>query len=627
MGKLFSALEQQIVKQSQKYYTDGSNDLTDEQFDALVDKLKEENPQSEVLKTGWGYDVNKDTTPGEKVKHKYGLAGSLDKARTWKEIPRNMRDSEVWVTLKLDGLSVVAYYEHGKLMRALTRGDGVTGIDITNKLGGRCIPNSIHADFTGAIRGEIIMPYHNFDAFKIAHPKAKNPRNSTVGLIGMDEITDDLNYLRVYFYSVFADEDDRDWSADEVYDWLDSHLDYGVPSTKLSLQEDNYYEVLDELHDEWDSYDLPNDGLVLTVSCEHDAYSGYVSYDSVAFKFPAEAKITKVEKVLWEMSKTGYYVPRIQVDPVELSGATVTYATAFNAQFVMDNGIAPGATVKLTRSGEVIPYIKAMVSRRKAIMPRTCPECGDPLHWTGVHLSCLNQKCPNMVRQDLLAWINNVAPLDDFGDTLRLKYIYDLYGRQVVSVEDMMDIMELGSKYQQGGVQDKLFVQMLKLLHTRNLTMVEALLALNVPRLGDKTCARLAQYPGVVKRILEEADTTNNPYNLLDLNGFIGDANAEAIRNNLWKFRRLRYIWNRIQLHTSEDIRGRVAITGKLSVPRKVFEKELSSAGWTCGDITKDTKYLITDDPNSTSSKNQKADKLGIVKITEEEFRQQYMRR
>ena len=153
------------------------------------------------------------------------------------------------------------------------------------------------------------------------------------------------------------------------------------------------------------------------------------------------------------------------------------------------------------------------------------------------------------------------------------------------------------------------------------------MLALNVPRLGDKTRARLAQYPGVVKRILEEADTTNNPYNLLDLNGFIGDANAEAIRNNLWKFRRLRYIWNRIQLHTSEDIRGRVAITGKLSVPRKVFEKELSSAGWTCGDITKDTKYLITDDPNSTSSKNQKADKLGIVKITEEEFRQQYMRR
>ena len=325
------------------------------------------------------------------------------------------------------------------------------------------------------------------------------------------------------------------------------------------------------------------------------------------------------------MSKTGYYVPRVKVRPVDLSGATVTYATAFNAKYIQDNQIGKGTKIRLTRSGEVIPYIKEVLEATGADLPDTCPECAEKLYWNGVHLTCINMNCPNMVRQDLLAWINNIAPLDDFGDTLRLKYIYDLYGREVVSVEDMMDTLELGSKYQQGGVQDNLFVKMLKLLHTRKVPANEAIMALNIPRFGDKTSVKLAQQPEVLERIMKEAMTICDPVDLLDLNGYIGDANADAIRDNLWKFARLRYIWNRIEFKDAGQTKGKVAITGKLSVQRKVFEKELAEAGWTCGDISKETKFLITDNPNSNSSKNQKADKLGIQKITEAEFRKMYL--
>lgn len=624
MANLFN-LEDKIKLEAQKYYSDGSNTVTDEEFDEMVEELKKQNPNSEVFKTGWGYDVNKDTTPGEKVSHKYGEAGSLEKVRTWKELPNNMKNQLVWASLKLDGLSVVAYYEHGKLTRALTRGDGFIGIDITNKLGGRCIPNQIDTDFTGAVRGEIIMPYNNFEEFKKAHPEAKNPRNSTIGLIGAKDITEDLNYLKVYMYTMFASESEYPESMAEVMDWIDEYFDHVVPHGVVPLTEDGYYRNLEEVHEVWEERtNLPNDGLVLTIGINQEI-SGYISYDSVAFKFPAEDKVTEVQDVLWELSKTGYYVPRVKVRPVDLSGATVTYATAFNAKYIKDNHIGKGTKIRLTRSGEVIPYIKEVIEETGAQLPDTCPECGEKLYWNGVHLTCINLNCPNMIRQDLLSWINNVAPLDDFGDTLRLKYIYGLYGRDVVSVEDMMDTLELGSKYQQGGVQDNLFVKMLELLHTRKVPANEAIMALNIPRFGDKTSVKLAQYPEVLRRIMKEAMTTCNPVNLLDLNRYIGDANADAIRDNLWKFARLRYIWNRIEFKDARQAKGKVAITGKLSVQRKVFERELAEAGWTCEDISKETKFLITDNPNSSSSKNQKADKLSIKKITEAEFRKMYL--
>ena len=94
MTNLFK-LEDKIKLEAQKYYTDGSNSVTDEEFDEMVEELKKQNPDSELLKTGWGYDVNKDTTPGEKVAHKYGEAGSLEKARTWKEIRTKNQSNKI----------------------------------------------------------------------------------------------------------------------------------------------------------------------------------------------------------------------------------------------------------------------------------------------------------------------------------------------------------------------------------------------------------------------------------------------------------------------------------------------------------------------------------------------------
>lgn len=114
-------LEEKIQKAAQAYYTDGSSELSDDEFDMLVDQLRKVNPDSEVLKeVGWGYSIEQDTTPGMKYPHKYGTAGSLTKARRWEEIDSKLKNKLVDVSLKVDGISVVIYYKNGKLYQALT---------------------------------------------------------------------------------------------------------------------------------------------------------------------------------------------------------------------------------------------------------------------------------------------------------------------------------------------------------------------------------------------------------------------------------------------------------------------------------------------------------------------------
>lgn len=112
-------LEEKIQKAAQAYYTDGSSELSDAEFDNLVEQLRVENPESPLLqKTGWGYSVESDSTPGMKYKHRYGIAGSLDKCRTWEEVKPVFRNQFVDVSLKLDGISVLLYYRDGKLYQA-----------------------------------------------------------------------------------------------------------------------------------------------------------------------------------------------------------------------------------------------------------------------------------------------------------------------------------------------------------------------------------------------------------------------------------------------------------------------------------------------------------------------------
>lgn len=630
LQKKVDELTSKIKTAAQDYYSDGTSEYTDAQFDQMVDELRELDPDSDVLTVGWGYDVNADKSGRVKFPHIYGVAGSLSKCHNFAEIPASFKaPGQLEASLKLDGLSCVLYYEAGKLVRALTRGDGKIGIDITDKLRVFMAPEfasvQVETNFTGAIRGEILMDNATFAAYQQANPDAKNARNTAAGIIGsLNPSVDDLKKLRLVVYTVVGSTNTfLDGSFITVIrTWL--RHNFGgrnvVPSQVFKLDEDTFLNFMQTCRNVWYN-EFPADGIVITqrpvVSINHE-----ILYSSVAFKFPAETATTTVQEIEWNLSKTGYVIPRIRVSPVQLSGTTVQYCTGFNAQYIQTTKLCVGAQVDITKSGEIIPYILNVYSEADANLPTICPECGEPLQWDGVHLKCSNPQCANLNRQDLLVWLNNLAPIDGLGDTLKCKFIDRLFGEDV-TIEMLMASPDV--RVDDSGSHAALIDKMLDKLHTAPVALGDALRALNIPRIGDKTADNLAQHPEIIHDMLRESDLEFYATCMM-LGGKFGEANMRSLSANVTKFRRLKLIESRIIWTAAAATgKGKVAITGKLSVPRAVFEKDIKAAGYSVGDMSKDCICLITDDPTSNSSKNLKASAWGIPKVTESEFRKTYL--
>lgn len=633
MSKLFSNLELEIQEQAQKYYTDGSNSVSDAEFDCMIEQLKVSNPNSPMLSVGWGYEVAKDTTYGNRVAHRYGIIGSLDKVHSYEELPGSYKFKQYLNTsLKLDGLSVVLYYENGALVDAVTRGDGRTGISIFDK-----IPYfnptywNCPSKFTGAIRGEILMSQDKFTEFKLHNPDAKNPRNAAAGIINRKNNIEDLKYLDIIVYNVVGCES-SDYVFNTIYDVYD-FLYRSFGASNVVYQHPAYvpdsYTFTREMtkwKTEWYN-NYPADGIVLNIGITWDKDTGNISYDSIAYKYPSEIKTSRVTGITWEMSKNHFAIPIVNIEPIELAGTKVENASGHNAKNIKDNLIGPGALVEITKANEIIPYIQRILTPQLSSgMIEVCPECGNNLIWNGVHLECINPLCPNTIWQDTLQWINTLAPLDNFGDLLRKKYLEKYLDD--LSIESVMSgkILQYVNKNTKSK-QDELFYKFIDKLYHSEISLESAIFALNIPRLGEVTCKKLCQFPEEVDRIIECAMNESDIICLLDLNGYIGDANAESIRKNIVKFKRLNIIKDRICNSDKSEPKGSIVITGKLSVKRSEFEKEVTKLGYSVtSTVNKNTICLITDDPNSTSTKNRQATKLNIPKITEAEFRNRYMK-
>lgn len=356
-----------IVKENaRKYYTTGTQNLSDDVFDALVEQIKSETPDADIFTTGWGYK------PGDenKVEHRYTEVGSLDKVKTLEELKIMFGNHDIHVSAKLDGMSVVLYYDHGVLERALTRGDGTYGIDITLKVLA-IEPNlaTIEDDFTGAIRGEIFMTPDSFASYLKKHPEAKNHRNSAIGIINSDEIDKtEYIYLSLMFYTVIAvktgvlsgysmvtESDVMDWIRDN---FGAKHL---VPYHIMSCM-DLSDEVLEYLNQQF-KLKANIDGLVITdyILPRNGQTKGF-NYQQIAYKFQDEIKITKVKWVEWTQSKHGVYVPVVVIEPIELEGTTVKRASGYNAQWIIDMGIKENAMVAVRKSNMIIPQIIEVIS-------------------------------------------------------------------------------------------------------------------------------------------------------------------------------------------------------------------------------------------------------------------------
>lgn len=481
------------------------------------------------------------------------------------------------------------------------------------------------------------MSFKNFDKFKAVHPEAKNPRNAVAGLINRKEITEDISLLDVVVYSVVGCESgyvfqkfNAIW---QVRSWLNFWFRYLVPKTEIYINKSAVTEGFMRIKDRWADI-WPSDGLVLTHP-ELKIGGDNIMQQSQAFKFKSEIAQTEVLEVEWNMSKTGYSVPKIKVKPVFLSGTTVQYCTGYNAKYIRDNNITVGSIVEIEKHGEIIQTInKVIAASGTAELPKFCPHCQTELQWDGVHLKCMNPQCGNSNTKDTLIWTGILAPVDMLGDSLKKSFFTEIYG-EVPTIETIMyDRTNAYSNAAEGTLAYRMRKMLDSLFSNDTIELVNAIKALNIPRFGDVNASKLAEYSDEVHELLQIAcdgscaDGMRALKLFNTLTAYIGPANSTALQNNMDKIARLRFIEKRINWSVAKkntSVFGKVAIMGKLSVKRADFEKELLSAGFIPADIGKDTKFLITDDPNSSSSKNKKADKWNIPKITEQEFRNSYM--
>ena len=638
-------LEQELQQASQQYYSSGTSPLSDVEFDSKLEQLKELNPESNVVSSiGHGYEVASDDTYGVKRQHVYGTVGSLDKVHNWDEFSKDLHSKPVVCSLKLDGISCALYYTNGVLDYALTRGDGTEGFDITSKLK-YIAPDMFNLQlngnkFTGAVRGELVMKRNDFKQYLKLHADAKNARNTVAGLINQKEASvQDLRLVSLVVYSVIACDSCKKYDIATHFDVFAklSCVHETAPFKVLTsfTQKDLDYRVK-QCHCVLTAADVyPQDGLVIADQVlKFNSDTHELTWNAQAYKFAAESKQTTVQEVVWTLTKTGYYVPKVKFNAIALSGTTVQYATAFNAKYVQDNHIKPGCKVTVTKSGEIIPYIVSIdyVPDENYNLPSSCKYCGKPLHWvTDVHIGCCNDDCAERKKLDAVLWIKTISDIDGLSDTLIRKYCDEFNVNCVSDLYEMPHLQftiaaaqNIESKI--AGKQLSLFAQAVDCCLSKSIPFDVALTACNIPRIASKTASKCTiMYFDIMEIADRGTATQEQAQRIADA---IGHANFESLAAHAQKLHNLMYIKNNLTLPVAskQDVRN-VCVTGKLSMKRKDFEQLLAQHSFAmCSSVTKSTFALITDNPNSGSRKNTDADKLGIPKYTENEFTDAFMK-
>lgn len=629
-------LEKLIRKYATSYYS-GISEVDDDYFDSLVDELRKIKPDSEVLTTGWGYE------PRKKVDHWFGLhVGSLGKVKSVDEVPLNLRQY-VRVSAKLDGLSVVSYYIDGRRIQCITRGNSYVGMDVTNKMklidpDGETLVNIDDTPFTGAVRGEVVMPN---SVFELKYKSQKeddrilNARNIASGLMNRDDFSDDeAADLEYVVYKI---------TYCENYEYLDL---YDLGCFLIKNYERRFRRVRNCILNEpitensllshFLSYskEFPCDGLVLTKL--NGIKDGLLDYEEVAYKFQAESVEVTVNEVTYEATRTGRMAPRIWFNPVELSGAKVQKCTGFNASFIRDNLIGPGAVIEVCRSNEVIPHIMKVVTPAPVVtIPTECPSCGAPLVWDGDDLVC------EFENESQLAYrfITVVSEVDGAGwrtydNVVKCFNLYTLdelckfldatvrgsqedIERRADQVREQLPDANIGQH------QVAKIVEIFSKIKSP-ISPTTFLVACNIKGISWKVANLIvSDYPEFFEDLRSNSLDESKLFRIQGV--------GRSVVNSINCFRdRIVKLLDKITLDKEVvkgeriDTKFKVAITGSLSVKRADFDAELQKRGILQSGNFNEIKYLITNNPDSTSSKMKKAKDKGVEIISEFDFTNKY---
>lgn len=433
--------------------------MSDAAFDVLEDELRSIDPThayfSEV-----GAPVN---GSWPKAKHLLPM-GSLDKVQSSTEMhawcaSATPAGAKIVVTDKLDGASIELVYRDGRLQRAVTRGDGITGDDITRNVKlMKGVPDAVPGfTFTGQVRGEVVCLKPDFEEW-FKGEGYSNARNTANGIMKRQDDPELCRRLTVVCYELVPSDGIMPSKVGELERLIE--LGFCVPTWYLCDEASEVEHVYNAYIDKARAqlvYDI--DGLVLYVDDTRARHAlgerNMRPKGAVAFKFPHEQKQTILRRVDWQVGPSGRITPVAFFDPIELTGAHVKQASLHNPSYIKKLGddcsyavnaaLAVGATIMVSRRNDVIPYVEELVglpSEAEAIaVPLACPSCLSPTSQNGEYLVCTNPVCPAQVSGAIKRWVQKLD-VKDFGDTLidalcasgMVRTVADLYSLDIERV-------------------------------------------------------------------------------------------------------------------------------------------------------------------------------------------------
>ncbi|MBR6029085.1 MAG: NAD-dependent DNA ligase LigA [Clostridia bacterium] len=638
-------LVDRLNEAAKAYYVLDDPIMGDMQYDALYDELQRlEKETGTVLPDSPSHRVGGEPlsafAPHTHITRLWSMdkVQSIEALKEW--IARTERlagrsDLTYYVEYKFDGLTLNLTYDHGQLIQAATRGNGVTGEAILPQARTiRSVPLSIPYQGLLEIQGECIMRLSELARYNAtAKEPLKNARNAAAGALrNLDPAVTASRRLDAFFYQIGTIENPPYRTQPDMLDFIRNNGFPVSPYLGRPHSAEELIACIQEIGEKRPTLDWLIDGVVVKVGDfalrEQMGFTEKFPRWAVAYKFEAEEAVTTLRKVTWELGRTGKLTPLAHLDPVDFYGVTVQRATLNNWGDIQRKRVAVGAEVWIRRSNDVIPEILGRVgepgpNEEEVTLPGTCPACGQPLTWRGAHLFCLNRES---CKPQAVMRISHFAGRDAMDiEGLSEKTADVLYDQ--LSVRDPADLyhMERGALLALEGFQEKKTDKLLAALDKSKDCALDAFLfAIGIPNVGRKTARDLAETYGTLDAVMRAdlASLTAIP----DVGDIVAGSVAEffSYPENLTMIDRL--LKAGVKPREKQAAQGGVfagksiVVTGTLpSLSRREAEDLIRAHGGTAASsVSKKTAFVVAGE--AAGSKLTKAQSLGIEVIDEAEL-------
>lgn len=641
-----------LNKASEAYYNGQGELMTDYEWDAAFDELKAlEDITGIVLPDSPTAKVSEDDMSGQKEEHEFP-ALSLAKTKQPQDLAKWAEGRDIWLSWKLDGLTLVVTYDNGRLTKVVTRGNGHIGTNITRlapAIDG-ILPTIAYKGHL-VIRGEAVISYKDFEQFLMEQDEDyANPRNLASGSLTLKDV-DEVKQRHIHwipFTLVYADDEILSWGERMAF-----LANQGFDTVEREKISDPTLSNIEACIDRWTqkvtngSCPYPVDGLVIayddtayaatgSVTGHHATRAGY------AFKWQDESVVTKLDHIEWSCAASTIS-PVAVFEPVELEGTTVKRASLCNISECQRLGIGDkGTEISVIKANKIIPkVIKVDHKVGNLEIPDRCPVCGEPTEVVTsassgtLTLHCTNMECPAKRLKKFARFVSKDGMnIDGISEQTIARFVNMGWISEYADFYDLeLHALELSTL--EGFGQKSTNNILNSVDKARNVDARRLLYALNIPLCGGDVCKRLlAQYP--IAELIEKARSEADDY-FAHIPGIGPEKSASVVKwmKNDDNYGMLQRLLDKVTIAKTDsqaEVGTRCAgltfvVTGDVHHFKNRNELKAyieSQGGKVTGSVSKSTSFLINNDVTSTSGKNKKAQELGIQILSEDDFIAKY---